>query len=195
MPGENITLYAEYTPANYHQITFNSNGGDLVNPIIEESGQDIQKPNNPYKEGYKFAGWYTDENFTELYSLTTMPDENITLYAKWVSNNEYVIEYNTNGGRNNSTNPTSYKKGKSIKIKDAVKDGAEFIGWYTKSGKIITNTNQLKGDTVLYAKWREGKSILVPDTASKISIISTIVGVVLIAGGGYIIYKKYNITR
>ena len=166
-----------------------------LNPIEKEYGEKIQKPNNPVKKGYKFAGWYSDKGLTKLYSFTTMPAKNITLYAKWVSNNEYVIEYNTNGGRNNSTNPTSYKKGKSIKIKDAVKDGAEFIGWYTKSGKIITNTNQLKGDTVLYAKWREGKSILVPDTASKISIISTIVGVVLIAGGGYIIYKKYNITR
>ena len=195
MPGENITLYAEYTPANYHQITFNSNGGDLVNPIIEESGQDIQKPNNPYKEGYKFAGWYTDENFTELYSFTTMPDENITLYAKWVSNDYYVIRYETNGGTNDINNPTAYEEGKSVQINNPTREGYIFVGWYTDENftEAFTNTNNKTGDITLYAKWTKDYLVVnVPKTSAQISLVMTALGVLTITRSVTIIYNLTN---
>jgi uncharacterized repeat protein (TIGR02543 family) len=40
----------------------------------------------PIKNGFAFEGWYSDEDFSELYDFNKMIIDNITLYAKWVSN-------------------------------------------------------------------------------------------------------------
>lgn len=36
------------------------------------------------KEGYTFDRWYSDSGFQEVYTFTTMPSSNITLYANWI---------------------------------------------------------------------------------------------------------------
>jgi uncharacterized repeat protein (TIGR02543 family) len=42
---------------------------------------------NPILEGHEFIGWYMDEAFTIPYNLTTMPANNVVLYALFASNN------------------------------------------------------------------------------------------------------------
>ena len=37
----------------------------------------------PTKSGMSFAGWYTDEGLTKLYTNPVIPAANLTLYAKW----------------------------------------------------------------------------------------------------------------
>ena len=39
------------------------------------------------KEGCTFDGWYTDADFQNQWTGTTMPSENLTLYAKWTKTN------------------------------------------------------------------------------------------------------------
>ncbi|XMB73072.1 InlB B-repeat-containing protein [Mycoplasmatota bacterium WC30] len=38
----------------------------------------------PTKDGYIFDGWYEDYNLTIKFSLTSMPAEDLNLYAKWI---------------------------------------------------------------------------------------------------------------
>jgi alpha-tubulin suppressor-like RCC1 family protein len=38
----------------------------------------------PVLEGYKFGGWYSDIKLQNLYTITTMPAEDLILYGKWV---------------------------------------------------------------------------------------------------------------
>lgn len=49
------------------------------------------------RAGYTFDGWYTDETCTSgnEFTATTMPAENITLYAKWIAqgNISYTVEH------------------------------------------------------------------------------------------------------
>ena len=56
---------------------------------------------------YAFDGWYTDEDCTTAFTATTMPAENITLYAKWNAGQvNYTVNYylqNVDG----STYPTA----------------------------------------------------------------------------------------
>lgn len=75
------TLYAHFDVREY-TITFNSNGGTQLNPISGEYLTKISLP-QPTKEGYVFAGWFTDSKLTTRFSRDTIPYENITLYAKW----------------------------------------------------------------------------------------------------------------
>lgn len=66
----------------YH-IVFNVNGGNNLDDILCKSGKAF--PVLPYatKEGYKFLGWFLDENFENEVTLEKMPKKNLVLYAKW----------------------------------------------------------------------------------------------------------------
>ncbi len=66
----------------YH-IVFNVNGGNNIDDVLCKSGKTF--PVLPYatKEGYKFLGWFLDENFENEVTLEKMPKKNLVLYAKW----------------------------------------------------------------------------------------------------------------
>ena len=91
MPAENITITAKWD-VNRYTITFNSNGGSAVSAITQNYGTAITAPANPTKTGYTFAGWYSNSSLTTKYNFTTMPANNITLYAKWTVN-QYTLRF------------------------------------------------------------------------------------------------------
>ena len=43
------------------KVTFNTNGGDTIEPIEVEEGERIKKPADPVRSGYTFIGWFTKE--------------------------------------------------------------------------------------------------------------------------------------
>ncbi|HEY8364866.1 MAG TPA: InlB B-repeat-containing protein [Haloplasmataceae bacterium] len=152
MPGENITLYAKWI-SNKYTISFESNGGTQVDDIIEEAGQVITKPIDPTKTGYTFGGWYTDNAYTTPFTFDKMPNENITLYAKW-NINTYTINFNSNGGT--EINPITAEFNSSItKPIDPTKTGFSFGGWFVDSECTIPFTfTKMPGENItLYAKW------------------------------------------
>ncbi len=61
-------------------VTFNSDGGSSINPIRVDKGNEITEPDSPKKTGYKFLGWYQNNNLFDFSSKIT---DNITLIAKW----------------------------------------------------------------------------------------------------------------
>lgn len=87
MPTNNLTLYAKWTLLT-HSIVFHSNGGSSVATITADAGSEIVIPDDPVRDdGYHFEGWYSNEELTESYTLsTTMPSEDVDLYAKWEEN-------------------------------------------------------------------------------------------------------------
>jgi len=64
-------------------ITFVSNGGSNVASLTQEYATTVVAPVEPSREHYTFGGWYIDQALTTVYIFTTMPSEDITLYAKW----------------------------------------------------------------------------------------------------------------
>ncbi|MFA9463061.1 MAG: InlB B-repeat-containing protein, partial [Velocimicrobium sp.] len=94
MPAANATYTAQWV-INSYTIDFITNGGNDVDSITQAYGTTLFEPAKPTKEGYLFAGWYRDRSLTKHYSISTMPAENITLYAKWYSipNTAYKVEY------------------------------------------------------------------------------------------------------
>lgn len=77
-----ITLYAQWS-VNSYTISFNSNGGSSVPSITRPYGSQVSKPTNPTRQNYIFVNWYTDSSLTSIYSFSTMPAQNLTLFAKW----------------------------------------------------------------------------------------------------------------
>ncbi|ACL76968.1 InlB B-repeat-containing protein [Ruminiclostridium cellulolyticum] len=87
---------------NGKAMVFESNGGSTVNMICKLAGANISalRPANPTKAGYTFAGWYNNRECTgaEYTFPNTMPNENVTLYAKWTPNVvSYTVEHYQKG--------------------------------------------------------------------------------------------------
>ena len=152
----NIELYAKYT-INQYTISFNSNDGTMVSNITQDYDTAVSEPTAPTKAGYTFGGWYADSGLTSIYTFTTMPSENMTLYAKW-NIVTYDIVYNMNGGLNHTSNPETYNiQNSTITLGHPTKTGHTFLGWFDNSafsGSAITEvTTGSTGDVTLYAKW------------------------------------------
>ena len=85
--GEGVSLFygskgSLYLQAQNYTVTFNSTGGSAVNSISGQAWSSFVMP-IPTKSGMSFAGWYTDEGLTRLYTNPVIPAANLTLYAKW----------------------------------------------------------------------------------------------------------------
>ena len=91
-----LTLYAKWTINNY-TIAFDSNDGTDVSSITQDYGTVVTEPIKPTKEGYTFRGWYSDIALTTTYKFTTMPAQNITLYAKWTFGEASLEDLNYSG--------------------------------------------------------------------------------------------------
>ena len=79
--GDDLTLYPVVAKA--HWITFEVNGGSVVDPMFVRTGETTAKPEDPVRAGYAFVGWYKDETCTEAFSFGRELSANVTLYAKW----------------------------------------------------------------------------------------------------------------
>jgi len=85
MPDSDVTVDVTYTAKDY-TVTYESNGGSTVPSQTVKYNETANKPADPTKSGYTFAGWYTEEKLTNKYDFATPVTGNITLYAKWTRN-------------------------------------------------------------------------------------------------------------
>ena len=70
---------------------FDTNGGSAVSKAKTDENGKIEKPADPTKEGYLFAGWYSDSKLTKRFDFGTALTKDTTLYAKWSENNEIIL--------------------------------------------------------------------------------------------------------
>lgn len=66
-----------------YTVKFNTNGGSAVSSQKVDSKQKVSKPAEPTRVGYTFEGWYLNN---KLYDFNSEVTSNITLEAKWTSN-------------------------------------------------------------------------------------------------------------
>ena len=157
---EDITLYAKWELVSY-TITYEFNGGTNApeNPPSYNVETETITLKDPVKTGYTFGGWYKTEDFTgdAVTEIVQGSTGDITLYAKWVKEGDYTITYELDGGTNAPENPASYNvETETITLKDPVKAGYTFEGWYKDSGftgKITEIPQGTTGNITLYAKW------------------------------------------
>ena len=66
-------------------ISFDTNGGSAVESIMADAGKAVSAmPEKPTKDGFVFAGWYTDATLKNKFLEKTAPNADTTLYAKWI---------------------------------------------------------------------------------------------------------------
>lgn len=105
-----ITVYAQWSQntgghssKTYYNVNFNSNGGSKVATQSVRKNQTAEEPTAPTRDGYTFAGWFTDTKLTNEFKFDTKITKNTNLYAKWTATSANTDDENGNGsGADNS---------------------------------------------------------------------------------------------
>jgi uncharacterized repeat protein (TIGR02543 family) len=158
---ENTTLYAQWKIDTY-SVYFNSNGGSTVGSQTIEYDGLVAEPTAPTKEGFSFAGWYSDEECTIAWDFENdTVTKSTTLYAKWVCTVTY--DGNGNTGGSDPVDATTYTEGDMVTVLNEgtlEKTGYFFLGWSTEpddsgEGYLVGDTFAITENMVLYAQWNK----------------------------------------
>ena len=152
--GEDGTIAEGVSIPNLKFIVTFDNEGTRTTAIID-NGVKLTAPAAPTKEGYRFGGWYYDNNGGKAkwdFDTDTVTRA-MTLTAKWVQT--YTVTFETSGG--SAVAPVTVDAGSTAtKPADPTKSGHNFGGWY-KDSTLQTPWDFANGtvtaDTTLYAKW------------------------------------------
>jgi uncharacterized repeat protein (TIGR02543 family) len=161
---EDITVYAKWVTA--FTVSFNADGGTPATQTLTVAvGGTVgdSMPSNPTKTGYIFDGWYTeDDDVVSEFTESTPIEEDITVYAKWVSvDSEFTVNFDADGGTPAEQPRTvKYKYGSRTvgapNMPTPEKTDYIFDGWYTEQnggGSRFTGSTPVSADITVYAKW------------------------------------------
>ena len=74
-----------------YTVSCESNGGNRVESQTVTKNNTVKEPAEPIREGYTFAGWYTDPALEKPYDFTQKVINSFTLYAAWKEEQENQI--------------------------------------------------------------------------------------------------------
>ena len=136
-------------------LTFDAGEGSFKDgkttlTLTGKAGEAFTLTESPERVGYSFKEW--NPALPEKY-----PEKNTEYTAVWVTEGDYTITYELDGGTNVPENPESYNvETETITLKDPTKDKYDFKGWY-KDAEFTTQVTEITqgttGNITLYAKW------------------------------------------
>ena len=144
------TIYGYWTPNNY-TVTFIFNNGDADEEREFVCGSDIVYPIDPVRDEYTFIGWEPKPD--------KMPGGNVTVEARWKSNNLTVTFDAGEIEVTQKTKVVMYNKLYGELPSVGERTGYTFAGWFTEKeedqGERVTEetTVPTKSDHTLYAHW------------------------------------------
>lgn len=170
------TLYAKWEEVDeMFTVTFDLNyEGAEVMPEDQQinNGEYAERPDDPKREGYEFAGWFTDKECTAEFDFeTTTIDKDITLYAKWEGAKKavYTVSFDLNyEGAESVPENQQVNAGERADIpEEPNRIGFNFAGWYTdpdcEDEYLFSFESEIDKDITLYAKWVLSDELEDPD--------------------------------
>ncbi|MBQ2471233.1 MAG: leucine-rich repeat protein, partial [Acholeplasmatales bacterium] len=154
----NITLVAVWAEIAREKrvVTLEANGGVIeFSSISVDYDTKISLDSMPSieKEGYKFEGWYSNQELSTKFDFNTSIKTNITLYAKWTINT-YAITFNSNEGTAVDPQTVNYN-GFVTYPSNPTREGYQFQGWYSDTKMLVEYdfATPVTTSFTLYAKW------------------------------------------
>lgn len=138
-------------------INYETNGGNEIASmtLYPEQVSSYVLPQNPVREGYDFAGWYIDSEYSVAFTGLDSEVTTITLYAKWT---EKVVE---------EENPVPTEE--------------DLIGtWYANGTILIFKEKKSAEITISQGTYNATYSIA---STGKITVVTSISGVPLVLSG------------
>lgn len=167
---DNLVLRAKYEEMVMHKVTFDTNGGNLIAPVMVKDNKTLIEPTDPQKENYVFKGWLDGE---KLYDFNSPVTSELTLKALWEEIPEdektYTITFDTDGG--SEVTPLKVQANSYVaKPVDPTKEGYTFKGWYLNN-KLFSWNFRITSNVDLKAMWTARASLkLTFDTAGGTSV-------------------------
>ncbi len=114
-----------------YTVTFNTNGGSAIASVNTNAEGILQKPADPTRAGYKFAGWQLDG---KDFDFSTKLTKNSTLTAKWIKDDS-----EPSGGEKTpklSSGNFTLNTGKSKKL--SMQNTTGKVTWKSSNTKVAT---------------------------------------------------------
>ncbi len=89
MPAYDLVLRAQYE-VNIYKISFDTQGGTEIDPIMIAYNETIELPDDPQKDGVTFKAWLWGDN---LFENETMPATDISLTATYTNKTYEIFFY------------------------------------------------------------------------------------------------------
>ncbi|GEM_PF-5840674 len=170
--GDDVTLYAKWTPVPVYSVTYDGNGATGGSPLDDDSiyvtggVASVLGAGTLVNEGFRFGGWNTERNGSgtdfAVGDPLTVAAADVTLYAQWMP--LYTVSYDSNGATGGTApiDSTAYLKDDwaIVQPQDSLaRTGYIFEKWTTQpngGGSSYLPGDSLQigdDDVVLYAKW------------------------------------------
>ena len=130
-------------------VSFDTDGGSTINPLVVQEDGLIKKPANPTKKGYTFVKWQLDG---KDFDFNTQITKNITLTAVWEEEEtKYTVTFDTKGG-STIKKQSIVENEVVVKPTNPTKTGYTFVKWQLDDEDYDFNTKITKNIT-LTAVW------------------------------------------
>jgi|GEM_PF-5767566 len=139
--SENTTLFAQWkenpkectvTFEPYDAGTGNSLTSSIA-PVKVMSGNKIARPADPKKDGYYFAGWYTDVLLTNAWDFSTdIVEKNMRLYGKWTTVKFFYDGHEAKPGEINAGQTISFSAQTTAGVAQTM-----VVGLYNAKGQLV----------------------------------------------------------
>ncbi|HHX80134.1 MAG TPA: hypothetical protein GX692_03615 [Acholeplasmataceae bacterium] len=161
---EDLTLYGYFEEVEIplYTVSFETDGGSVVEAQNVFEGEKATEPAVPTKEGFAFAGWFTDAGFENEFDFDTPITADITLYAKWNPLVKVMIE--ANGGivklGGNEITYLYLNPGEVLPELVCERKFYNFDGWFTDLNLTVPFEldTQITEEITLYAAWSEAEA-------------------------------------
>lgn len=91
-----ITWYFDdfkITPVKTVTVTLQTQSGEVLTPLTGPAGSEMKVPTPAAPQGKSFAGWYLESACVNRYNAAYFPENDLTLYAKWITAGSFEQDF------------------------------------------------------------------------------------------------------
>lgn len=158
MPDHDLVIYAKWEEPHV-KVTVEGNGATSELPSVVDIPKlgSVHKdiPNIPSKDGYWFAGWFKDANFTQPFDVNESISHDMTIYAKWVGREQanWEIRYVDEAGRVLASSVTGIGNLYSVLFENALSI-RDYAPDFASKNLTLSSANDTNVLTFVYGKIR-----------------------------------------
>ena len=161
---EDVTVYAHWSEVKPDPtVSFDCGGKAEGTSKVVQHGGTVTPPDDPKADGYRFEGWYTQENGGELFKFDQKITKDVTVYAHWSKKYTLTEQDGTLVCVTVVENGTTVDITKNVVLK---KQGTTQIG-RIPVGAMVTVTANAAPEGMVFAQWNISDPALMgnPDVA------------------------------
>lgn len=115
-------------------------------------GGRVSEPDSAIIEGYDFAGWYEDAEFTTPFDFDKIIRSDTRIYGKWIEKAYFTVTYYD--GNEVYKTQKAYD-GNPVNPPSSYKYDHDFVGWYEDAELTVPFDfdEPIRADTAIYGKW------------------------------------------